>query len=545
MLIHPRRSAPPPPAGNIILKCGCLLVAVMMLAGICTAQQIPLFNSNSSARATVYLDFDGQTVKGTGWNWDGPIYAKAAGLASRIVTEIYNRTAEDFRIFNLNITTDSSVFKKAPTGKRMRVIITPSSKWYGEAAGVSFINSFTWGDDTPAWVFSDLLENNPKYIAEAVSHEIGHTLGLQHQSKYSKDCELIDEYAEGKGSGEIGWAPIMGVGYYKNFTLWTVGTSIEGCTVIQNDLNIISNGFNDIGFRSDEHGDTKEKATELILTDNNFHSNGIINYSSDRDFFKIVLPRPMKLSAKVTPNNVAANNSGANVDLSLTLIANTGDTIANYNPRSLLNAFLDTVLAGGIYFLAVDGTGNQNVSDYGSAGLYALSGSLEKIPAAPIVLLKGDASRNKNVIRWDVTTGPQVRTTYIEYSLDGKFYTPFNDVPVNSTTYTHLLSSSGILYYRLRMKMSDESTEYSNVVALNNTWTDNIILQSNIVHSNARVEASGDYAYQLFDETGRLLSRGRLTKGINDVPLKTAMPGALILKVFNQKEQYHFRVIKQ
>jgi hypothetical protein len=193
----------------------------------------------------------------------------------------------------------------------------------------------------------------------------------------------------------------------------------------------------------------------------------------------------------------------------------------------------------------VDGTGNQNVSDYGSAGLYALSGSLEKIPAAPIVLLKGDASRNKNVIRWDVTTGPQVRTTYIEYSLDGKFYTPFNDVPVNSTTYTHLLSSSGILYYRLRMKMSDESTEYSNVVTLNNTWTDNLILQSNIVHSNARVEASGDYAYQLFDETGRLLSRGRLTKGINDVPLKTAMPGALILKDFNQKEQYHFRVIKQ
>ena len=93
--------------------------------------------------------------------------------------------------------------------------------------------------------------------------------------------------------------------------------------------------------------------------------------------------------------------------------------------------------------------------------------------------------------------------------------------------------------------MTDESTEYSNVVALSNTLDDNVTLQSNLVQSMAIVKSSGDYAYQLFDETGRLLSRGRLTKGLNDVPLKTAMPGALILKVFNQKEQYHFRVIKQ
>jgi hypothetical protein len=38
---------------------------------------------------------------------------------------------------------------------------------------------------------------------------------LQHQSSYSKNCDLIHEYAEGKDAGETGWAPIMGVGYYK------------------------------------------------------------------------------------------------------------------------------------------------------------------------------------------------------------------------------------------------------------------------------------------------------------------------------------------
>src|SRR6478672_358995 len=118
----------------LILRSVFSFIAMLVLTHAGMSQQIPLFNSNSAASATVYLDFDGQTVKGTGWNWDGPIYAKASGLSSRFITEIFNRSSEDFRIFNLNITTDSNVFKKAPTNKRMRVIITPSSKWYNEKA---------------------------------------------------------------------------------------------------------------------------------------------------------------------------------------------------------------------------------------------------------------------------------------------------------------------------------------------------------------------------------------------------------------------------
>ena len=401
------------------------------------------------------------------------------------------------------------------------------------------------GDDTPAWVFNSLLENKAKYIAEAVSHEIGHTLGLQHQSTYSRDCDLIDEYAEGRGSGEIGWAPIMGVGYYRNLTLWTIGPSIEGCSVIQNDISVISNGFSGIGMRKDEHGDNMGKATSIITTENNFTVNGLINHSGDRDFFKITLPRRTKLLAKIIPSNVSSNNSGANVDLFLTLIKNTGDTIGRFNPRSLLNASADTILAAGTYYLGVDGSGNQNVSDYGSVGLYALSGSLESIAVAPTVLLKGDIRRNTNVINWNIESGPQVRTTYIEYSLDGRFYTPFKDVSDDATSYVHQVQGNGLIYYRVRMQMTDETTAYSNVVALNNEWSDKVTLQSNMVQSMAVLKTSGDYAYQLFDETGRLLARGRLANGLNEVAVRTVKQGLVILKVFNQHEQYHFRIIKQ
>ena len=518
---------------------------VMLFVHICIGQAIPKFNSNSEASATVYLDFDGHLVKGTAWNWDSTIHAKPSTLTASSVTEVFNRVAEDFRIFNLNITTDSLVFKKAPSGKRMRIIFTPTSKWYGNSAGVSFVNSFTWGDDTPAWVFSTLLENNPKYIAEAASHEIGHTLGLQHQSTYTKNCDLVNEYAEGNGSGEIGWAPIMGVGYYKNFTLWTFGPSSEGCSVMQNDISIISKGFNNIGLRNDEHGNSKESSTNIILNNNNFQKHGIINNSADRDFYKIIVPRRLKLKARITPNNVALNNSGANVDLYLSLIKSSGDTIGRYNPKSLLNASVDTVLTAGTYYFEIDGTGNQNVSDYSSVGLYSLSGSFENLSVAPTVLLKGDVRRDLNIIRWNIESAPQVRTTYIEYSLDGRFFTPFKDVPVNTTIYAHRPPGGNVVYYRVRMILDDESSEYSNVITLSNTTGSKVWLLGNIVKNTAQLRTSGEYSYQLIDETGRLLGKGKLTTGINEIPLRTLKQGLVLLKVFNQTEHYHYRIIKQ
>ena len=86
--------------------------------------QTPTLNSYSNAQATVFLDFDGHYVQGTAWNWSGPIQALPSGLSASAITEIFNRVAEDYRIFNLNITTDSTVYRATPTGKRIRMIIT-------------------------------------------------------------------------------------------------------------------------------------------------------------------------------------------------------------------------------------------------------------------------------------------------------------------------------------------------------------------------------------------------------------------------------------
>src|SRR5690242_8933966 len=111
------------------------LIALLMLStGTKVIAQsnalIPYLNSNPKATATVLLDFDGETVRGTAWNWDGPIEAEKSNLPFSDMLEIFNRVAEDYRIFNLNITTDSTVYEAAPANKRIRIIVTPTYKWY-------------------------------------------------------------------------------------------------------------------------------------------------------------------------------------------------------------------------------------------------------------------------------------------------------------------------------------------------------------------------------------------------------------------------------
>ena len=76
-----------------------VLFAITIVAG--TSAQVPVLNSYPSARATVFLDFDGQYITGTSWNWNGAINAQPAALSSAAITEIFNRVAEDFRIFNM------------------------------------------------------------------------------------------------------------------------------------------------------------------------------------------------------------------------------------------------------------------------------------------------------------------------------------------------------------------------------------------------------------------------------------------------------------
>jgi len=210
--------------------------------------QTPVLNSYSPAAATVYLDFDGVVVEGTIWNENGKITAEPSGLSPATITWIHKIISDHFKLFNLNITTDHAVYERAPLRQRIHVIITPDGSWYGPVTGVSAIGSFAWGNDTPAWVFTNALTDNPAFIAASATHQIGHTLGLQHQSEYDSYGVMITELSGGETNIFTNEAPLMGIPFYK-FADWKNGHPSTGVSKIQCDTALIAGEPNNIGYR--------------------------------------------------------------------------------------------------------------------------------------------------------------------------------------------------------------------------------------------------------------------------------------------------------
>ena len=113
------------------------LIPLLILLSM-KASCLPKMTSLPSAKATIFLDFDGQYVQTTSWNGGMPLACAPSGLSDAQIVEIFKRVSEDYRPFNIDITTDSTVFLAAPLTQRIRIIITPTSGWYAGVGGVSF-----------------------------------------------------------------------------------------------------------------------------------------------------------------------------------------------------------------------------------------------------------------------------------------------------------------------------------------------------------------------------------------------------------------------
>jgi hypothetical protein len=315
-----------------------------------------------SNAGVILLDFDGHFVSGTMWNSGGTDFTCApANVTIEDASVILQRVTNDYSPFNITVTTDEAVYNAANSLRRTRVVITESWEWYGQAGGAAFLNTFMTGTSTPCFVFSSLLGYNVKSIAEASSHEAGHTLGLRHQSSYDANCVKISEYNAGQGSGEIGWAPIMGNSYSRNLSLWHKGPNSINCSTIQDDVAIIANV---VGYKTDDYSNSTASAAALASS-----LAGCVNNSNDLDFFSLNLSTTKTVS--LIPVNVGINNAGANLDLILKIYNSQGSLLASYDTPAILNT--STVLAPGNYFVSVGTVANTYATTYGMLGKYNIS----------------------------------------------------------------------------------------------------------------------------------------------------------------------------
>lgn len=338
------------------------------------ASDVFALHSRPGAARTLYLDFYGRTLTRTAWNSErsrialgaytedaDPTTFTAAERAT--VAAVWQSVAADYAAWDVDVTTqdpgDAALVRSGAADTRygMRVVIAGSSDGMQAdcgCGGVAYVDVFDRVGSAyqPALVFSEAL-GSAKAIAEAASHEVGHTLGLFH------DGDATHPYHPGTKP----WAPIMGVGYSQPVTQWSRG-EYPGATSDQDDTAIITRQLRTV---PDDHPATTSLADATPLTGT---ETGLIAGPGDADSFIVEAAGPVTVTAEPV-------GASSNLDLELVVTGERGATHATVNPAaSRVNASvargLDATasLVPGRYVVTVRGGAGPTYSAYGGSGTY-------------------------------------------------------------------------------------------------------------------------------------------------------------------------------
>jgi PKD repeat protein len=375
-------------------------------------EQTFVLHSRPSSKRKIYLDFNGHTTTGSAWNTSygiDPIVSPAFdtdGLPGTystneiaVIQNIWRRVAEDYAAFDVDVTTEQPPLDQMTRSSSTddtygaRALITKNftigtTKGNCNCGGFAYVGVFDNTNEVykTAFIFQDMLGNGEKSIAEAVSHEVGHNLGLSH------DGNATAGYYTGHGSGVTGWAPIMGVGYSKELVQFSKGEYLNANNKEDDFLVMQSNG---VLFAADDFGNTAALARALTPTDLNgvssYTINGLVETPLDADVFSF------RANAGTVTVSATPFQKSPNLDILIQLRDANGVVLAESNPATLLSASLSVLVPGGTYYLTVQGTGNGDplglgYSSYGSLGRYSVALSAPVAGAAPVASISSSAT---------------------------------------------------------------------------------------------------------------------------------------------------------
>jgi len=366
-----------------------------------------IFHSRPGAPNVLYLNFAGETVTGTAWNSsktsipavafstdaDFSTYSDSEQTA---IKRVWERVAEDYAPFNVDVTTERPA---TFTTRTAHALITRNTDADGagnpstSAGGVAYVNVFassSYANYRPGWIYYNNLANTESYIAEAVSHEMGHNMGLSHDGKTDGSS-----YYGGHGSGDTSWGPLMGTGYGQNVSQWSKGEYYLANNT-EDDFAIIAGK---LSYRVDDYGNTRASASPVIISggtnivsttpetdpaNTNAANKGVLTPGTDVDVFSFVTGSG-QVSLTVNPWIMPGGTRGGNLDVLLELYDQAGTLLLTNNPANSTYATIQTNLPEGQYYLYVRNTGvgsplsstPSGYTAYGSQGQYFISGYVQ------------------------------------------------------------------------------------------------------------------------------------------------------------------------
>jgi PKD repeat protein len=389
----------------------------------------PQLQSRPNANMVFLVDFDGATVTNywsAVYNGGKPIVTAPSNMNAAQRLEIYQIIANTFAIFDINVTTIKSVYDSYPWNKKSRLMSTPTN--FMGAGGVAILSALSIGSPTYeyCWAFEGSLQANPKFIAQAGAHELGHTANLGHQGMYNTSGVKTADYHFGKGTGELSWGPIMGAPYSANVNQWVIGPSalpriptftyppgstFAGTTITchQNDwlmfllkrLSAVEGGefstgghpTSGIRLLPDDIGNTIATSKTLNMVNGVSADSGLINISLspanattyitglrptdprvvlDEDVFKFTVAQTSNVNIKCRPwSQDILTNKNAMLDTRIVLRNASGGIIAVDSNLARLNSEINlSNVAQGDYFITVGASGNSQLTDIGYGNGY-------------------------------------------------------------------------------------------------------------------------------------------------------------------------------
>lgn len=267
--------------------------------------------------------------------------------------------SEDYRPFDVNVTTRVDLYNAAPTSNRIR---------YNLSFGAAGATGSCWYDAFGA-------DTGCSGGARVAAHEIGHGMdSLTHDGSTGGNGTV---YYTGNGY----WFPIMGRNLELEYS--TFGQDYKHSNNFQDDLETLGVL---LGWRDDDHGNTIQNASTLTLDNDQVkptQNHGIISNQNDKDYFKFSVSQDGGIDLSALPMD-RVNNLHAKT----TLLNSNGEVILNGNPIFHSNYELVNVKQGselkvkldpGEYFIKVENTGFTDsvgigYPAYGSIGYFHLKG---------------------------------------------------------------------------------------------------------------------------------------------------------------------------